>query len=307
MRDPIEFYHYPKNWVKRAAEKEGLKRVREKIESGLYILTKDGWIKRGITTATTASAAIVGAIASVKNECSYVRVSTPVGIEVSVKVKAEKGKCVAKKFAGDHAFDRTDGVEIVARVKDSEGIYFGKGIGVKNGKKAVSESAKKQIEENFRKAREKFEFEGGVEIEIPEGEKLCKITGNERVGIRGGISVLGSTGFVEPWCEKLVKTKAELVKQYDKVAITTGREGFRYALKNFSDFQPFVFGVYIDEALKNARGEVIIVGKPALLVKWAVPELRGKIIGDEDVSKYKRRVLKKAKELNENVEDVVLI
>lgn len=55
-------------------------------------------------------------------------VSTPAGINVSVKVKAENGRCVAKKFAGDHAFDRTDGIEIVARVMEEDGIRFGRGL-----------------------------------------------------------------------------------------------------------------------------------------------------------------------------------
>ena len=68
MRDPIELYEYPKEWIRRAEEKEGKKSVRQKIESGLYILSEDGWIKRGITTGTTSSLALVGAIESLYGE-----------------------------------------------------------------------------------------------------------------------------------------------------------------------------------------------------------------------------------------------
>ena len=60
------------------------------------------------------------------------------------------------------------------------------------------------------------------------------------------------------------------------------------------DYQPFVFGVHLTEILRNFDGEIIIVGLPKLLFKWA-----GK--------KNKEGILRKARELNKNVVDVVLL
>jgi len=314
MIDPIEGYTYPKEWIKKRVEKEGFREVKRKIKSGLYILTKDGWLKRGITTATTTTASILGAISSLyEREVSRVEVETPIGIYVEVDVHTSDGIAKAIKFAGDHAFDITDGIEVICKVKKKgeRRIIFGKGIGLLNGKKAVSESAMKQIEKNFKRQIEMYGYDGDVFIEIPMGEVIAKKTSNSKFGIRNGISILGTTGFVEPWCGKLVETKISLLERYDKIAITTGRNGWRYALENLKGYQPFVFGVYIEDALKFAKGEIILIGKPSLLVKWAIPELRGKVLRGESVLKenvkYRQRVLEKAREINENVSDVILI
>jgi len=261
LRDPIELFRYPEEWGKR-------RDAREMVESGLYILTEDGFLRRGITTATTVSAAVVGAISSLYSRVKEVTVKTPACIPVKVKVEAENGAAKARKFAGDHEFDATNGIIFKAEVTEKPGSWFERGIGVKNGVKAVSKSAMAQIVENYKRACKKFGFDGGVRVTCPEGEKVAEKTGNKRLGIRGGISILGTTGFVEPWCEKLVKTKLQIAMQYEKIAITTGRKAWLYARENFPDYQPFVFGVHIDEALKHP-GEKIIVGFPGILRIWA--------------------------------------
>ena len=260
--DPIELYRYPFEWHRNDRE------IRRMVESGLYILTEDGFLRRGITTATTASAAIVAAITSLHEDVDSVKVLTPVGIEVEVHVNANNGFAMARKFSGDHAFDVTDGMIFEARTVSSEGVTFGKGIGVRKGRKAVSASAMRQIMENYLACCRSYDYRGGVVLEIPDGEAVAKRTANRRMGVVGGISLLGTTGFVEPWCRKLVETKLKIAMQYDKIAITTGRRAWKYAKEHFPDYQPFVFGVHIDEALKHP-GEKIIVGYPGLLSIWA--------------------------------------
>ncbi len=262
LRDPIELYSYPNEWHRNNRE------IIAKVRSGLYILTPDGFLRRGITTATTACAAINAAIASLRGEIEYIEVMTPVGLRVKVEVKASKGFARVKKFAGDHEFDVTDGIEFTAKL-EGERITFGYGIGIRGGKKAVSRDAMKQILENFNYYAAKYHYSGGVLVEVPEGEKIARKTKNEKLGIRGGISILGTTGFVEPWCKKLVRTKIEIAKQYERIAVTTGRKAWLYALKRYIGYQPFVFGVHLDEILKEHPGEKIIVGFPKLLSIWA--------------------------------------
>ncbi len=305
MIDPIEHYTYPKEWVQREAEKMGLKEVRKRVESGLFILTHSGWLKRGITTGTTTSASAVGAIASLFEETDSVKVWTPSEIEVEVKVNAENGIAVAKKFSGDHSFDVTDGVEIRAEV--SKNLDFGEGIGRLNGKSSISNSAMNQLTRNINLMREKFDCRDWVRISIPEGKKLWKKTGNRRFGIQDGISILGTTGFVEPWCGELVEAKVRIASLYDKVTLTTGRKGWKWAKENLPDFEPIVMGVHFDKAIERIEGEIIIAGLPSLLIKWAFPELRGKILRGVDPEKFRERILKKAKEINPNVVDVILL
>ena len=305
MKDPIEHYIYPKEWVQREAEKIGLREVKKRVESGLFILTHSGWLKRGITTGTTASASAVGAIASLFEETDSVKVWTPSEIEVEVKVNAKNGVAVAKKFSGDHSFDVTDGVEIRAEI--SKNLDFGEGIGRLNGEPSISNSAMNQLTRNINLMREKFDCKEWVKISIPEGRKLWEKTGNRRFGIQGGISILGTTGFVEPWCDELVEAKMRIASQYDRVALTTGRKGWKWSKKNLPDFQPIVMGVHFDRALEKLESEIVIVGLPSLLIKWACPELRGKILGGLRSEEYRKRVFKKAREINKNVSDVLLI
>lgn len=108
LKDPIELYKYPKEWCHGDVHK---------VRSGLYILTPDGWLKRGITTATTTSAAINAAIASLYEDVNKIEVLTPVGIILKVRVEAKDGVAFARKFAGDHAFDVTDGLVVKAITK----------------------------------------------------------------------------------------------------------------------------------------------------------------------------------------------
>ncbi|AIY90818.1 cobalt-precorrin-5B (C(1))-methyltransferase [Geoglobus acetivorans] len=305
MKDPLELYSYPEEWVEREAEKTGPDRVRSRIESGLYILTHRGWLKRGITTATTASASAIGAIASLFGESEKVEVWTPAGIYVEVGVKAKNGVAVAKKFSGDHSFDVTDGVEIRAEV--SESLEFGEGIGRFRRKPAVSLSARNQILRNIEMTRAKYDYDGSVRITIPKGNALATLTDNPRIGIKGGISILGTTGFVEPWCDELVDAKVMIAKQYDRVVLTTGRKGWKWARENLKGFQPFVMGVYFEKALRELDGEIVIAGLPSLIIKWAIPEMRGKILRGIDPEKYRKTVLEKAREINSNVLDVILL
>ena len=261
LRDPIELYTYPHEWCRS-------KDVAAKVRTGLYILTEDGFLRRGITTATTVCAAVNAAIASVNSEIDSVEVLTPVGLKVRVEVEAANGIARARKFAGDHEFDATDGIEVVAKL-GGKGVVFGSGIGSIRGRKAVSRAAMKQIMDNFREHAARYRYRGGVVVEVPDGERIAKKTKNEKLGILGGISILGTTGFVEPWCRKLVRTKIEIAKQYNRIVVATGRKAWQYALKKYRGYQPFVFGVYIDDVLKEHPGEKVIVGFPGLLSIWA--------------------------------------
>src|SRR5574344_762987 len=116
---------------------------------------------------------------------------------------------------------------------------------------------------------------GGAEvtISIPDGERTGKETLNSRIGVEGGISVLGSTGFVEPWNDHLGEMRGDLIRCTDRVVLTTGRIGMRYSHMLFPDYTVVMIGSRISEGLDYASGDIIICGLQGLVLKWGNPEM----------------------------------
>ena len=278
MIDPVSSFQIPDDWVKRA--KIPVEELRDLISSGCYVLLSDGsLLRRGYTTGTIAAAVSKASVLSLKKDVKDVlklSVPTPVGLRIIVRVFANSGKASAFKDSGDHAFDVTDGVEIRAEAceYDTITIKAGKGIGIKKGIPAITPSPMRQIEEAIKEALLETGLKGAyVTLSVPCGEKLAKQTLNEKIGIIGGISILGTTGFVEPWNEHLGEMKEELIKSADKIVLTTGRLGMRFASMLFPDYTVILIGSDISRGLAAARGEVIICGLPGLILKWASPDL----------------------------------
>ncbi len=273
MIDPVNNFLIPEEWIRRA--RIPMHELNERISSGRYVLLSDGsLLRRGFTTGTTAAAAAKASVISLRKKITEVSVPTPAGLRVMLPVAAEKGKASARKDQGDHGFDVTGGVEIVAEAEehDTIAIKAGVGIGSKKGVPAINPSPMRQIEEAVKEAVAEAGLNGAyVTISVPEGEKLAKLTLNEKVGITGGISILGTTGFVEPWNEHLGEMKEELIKRTDKLVLTTGRLGMRFSHMLFPDYTVILIGGDISRGLKAAKGNVILCGLPGLILKWAYP------------------------------------
>jgi cobalt-precorrin-5B (C1)-methyltransferase len=277
MIDPVNNFQIPEEWIARA--KLPAEELKARISSGCYVLLSDGSpLRRGYTTGTTAAAAAKAAVLSLKKAVSEISVPTPVGIRVTLPVKASHGKAVAIKDAGDHAFDVTGGIEIVAEAREYETIVIkaGAGIGSKKGSPAINPSPMRQIEEAIKEALAETGLKGAhVTISVPKGKEIAKQTLNEKIGITGGISILGTTGFVEPWNEHLGETKEELIRNADKIVLTTGRLGMRFSHMLFPDYTIILIGSDISRGLAAAKdnSEVIICGLAGLILKWASPGL----------------------------------
>jgi cobalt-precorrin-5B (C1)-methyltransferase len=241
-------------------------------------------LKRGLTTGTTAAAACKAAVLSLKKPIDFIEVTTPVGIKVSLTVIAKKGYCIAVKDGGDHQFDITNGLEIVALARPSEETVLkaGKGIGRimakglcdELGKPAISPSARQQIMKAIQEGLEESGLAGAeIELSIPQGERLAKNTLNPRLGIVGGISILGSTGFVEPWNDHLTMSRIEELKDAKNVVVTTGRTGLKFSRILFPDHKAVLMGSQLDRLEFEEGQESIICGLPALILKWAWPQV----------------------------------
>jgi len=271
MIDPVDNFEIPVEWIDRA--RIPFDELKSKILSGRYVLLSDGsLLQRGYTTGTTAAAAAKAAVISLVRDISETSVLTPIGIRVFLPVHATKGKACAIKDSGDHAQDVTRGIEIRAQAKENETILVRAGIGVgsKNGIPAINPSPQEQIAKAIREALDETGLRGAVvTISIPQGKEIARKTLNEKIGVKGGLSILGTTGFVEPWNEHLGEMKEELIEKADKLVLTTGRIGMRFSSMLFPEYTVILIGSDISRGLAAAKGEVIICGLPGLILKWA--------------------------------------
>lgn len=179
-------------------------------------------LKMGYTTGSCAAAASKAAAAMLLSgeEVKQVSLMTPKGIELFLDVECihrtqHSVRCAIKKDAGDDP-DVTHGILIFSEVSFCDGsdvvIDGGEGVGRVTkpglwqavGEAAINRVPRQMIQEAVEEERERYQcFRGiSVVISIPEGKELAKKTFNPRLGIVGGISVLGTSGIVEPMSEK---------------------------------------------------------------------------------------------------------
>jgi cobalt-precorrin-5B (C1)-methyltransferase len=281
VKDPVTGFAIPVSWLQLCPDPQAL----QKIQSGRWVILSGGLLcRRGLTTGTTAAAACKGAVLSLKGSVHCLEVATPVGIPVSLPVVARDGFCIAVKNGGDHQFDVTAGLEIAAQARPSveTTLAAGKGVGRilarglcdEVGRPAISPSAREQIMLAIRQALQETGLAGAeVELSIPRGAQLANKTLNPRLGIVGGISILGSTGFVEPWNDHFIGDRALELKGASKVLVTTGRKGLKFCRILFPDHKAVLMGSQLDRIAFEKDQESIICGLPALILKWAWPRI----------------------------------
>ncbi len=284
LTDPTSGFVIPEAWIRRSTLPST--EVKRRIASGLYTLTASGaLLRRGLTTGTVASAAAKAAVLSLSHSVSDVSILTPVGIRVTVAVKASNGRATAQKTKSDYANDVTEQIifEAVAVEADNLQLCIGHGIGVIKthglrvlfGRPAVNPEARASIHRAIKEAVRDASLRGAlVQLSAVNGKQVSEKTLNQKVGVIGGISILGTTGFVEPWSEGLLESAEDLVLHADKIVLTTGRTGLRYAKMYFPHHTAVLVGSNLSRIFKKARGkDVTIFGLPALILKWGCPDI----------------------------------
>ena len=184
-------------------------------------------LRCGYTTGSCATAASKAAAAMLLTgeRIDSVRIDTPKGIVLNlepleVMLTADFASCAIRKDSGDDP-DDTNGVLVYAKVEKTAepGIVIEGGVGVGRvtkpglacavGGPAINPTPRKMITTEVGKVMAETGYTGGlkVTISIPAGVEIAKKTFNPRLGIIGGLSVLGTSGIVEPMSEKaLVET-----------------------------------------------------------------------------------------------------
>jgi Cobalamin biosynthesis protein CbiD len=280
FRDPVTGFIYPEEWVSACRDPDALGLAR----SGRAVLTSSGRVlMRGYTTGTTAAAACKAAILSLNGEIKSVQVTVPAGLTIDIPVSGRDGRAVCHKYAGDYPGDVTAGIGFVAEYQPGEGdisLVAGEGIGrfsratprYAKGEPAISPPARDCILRSIEEGTGMAGTDGArIILSIPDGEFIAEKTLNPVIGITGGISVLGTTGLVEPWDDHMCDSVMERVIRSEKMVLTTGRIGMQYSRMLFPDHDVILIGGKIKQALSHAAGDVILCGLPGLVLRYADP------------------------------------
>ena len=281
MIDPVTGTPYPDAWVAACTSPAALALAA----SGLGVLTADGIVlRRGLSTGTTAAAAAKAAVLSLARACTTVELRLPPGIGVTVPVEATDGVARCRKDPGDYPDDATGNAEILAIAKSALEVTIdaGEGIGryvrdtprFRRGDPAISEAARAAILGAVDEGCRELGLPGAsVTLAVSGGAAIARRTLNARVGIEGGISLLGTTGLVEPWDDHLGDAVLSRVAVADPVVLTTGRIGLGHARRRYPGIDVVLVGGRIDEAIRAAPGGVTLFGLPALVLKHLLPDV----------------------------------
>ena len=222
-----------------------------------YVIKNNKKMRLGYTTGSCAAAAASGAAQILLGGKTITEVSlmTPKGILLHLKleditVRDNMVSCGVRKDAGDDP-DTTDGILVVASVEKMSGpqpvriqIDGGQGVGrvtkpglaCKPGEAAINPVPRSMIMRAVEEAADQYGYEGSlkVTISVPKGQETARRTFNPRLGIEGGISILGTSGIVEPMSEKALIRSIEVemsqhVAQGEQyLLITPGNYGADY-------------------------------------------------------------------------------
>lgn len=254
-----------------------------------------GWTTGSCAAAASQAAAILLLTGSAPAE---IRLLTPGGVTFNLPVEQAslhdgEAVCVVRKDAGDDP-DITNGVLISSAVRRADsGIVIDGGSGVGRvtrpglaepvGEAAINPGPRAQIKAALGRAAQENGYEGGfsVVISVENGEELALQTYNSHLGIIGGISILGTSGIVEPMSEKaLVDT---ICLEMDSLYAAGQRVAFLCPGNYGADFARDTLGLDLERAVKCSnfigeafdhaayRGypEILLVGHAGKLVKMA--------------------------------------
>lgn len=233
----------------------------------------------GFTTGSCAAAAAKAAAYMLLGgvRLTNVTIITPAGIEYKpeiedMSVSSDMVSCAVRKYAGDDP-DVTNGILVYASVsavddgKNDIHIDGGQGVGRVTrpgldqpvGNAAINSVPRQMICDEVRKVMNEYDYPGSLSviISVPDGEEIARKTFNPRLGIEGGISIIGTTGIVEPMSTRaLIDTiRVELNQIRAEGAQTAVISPGNYGM----DFMWEHYGYDLDRAVKcsNYIGETL--------------------------------------------------
>lgn len=245
-------------------------------ESELYTYVNNKKLRRGHTTGTCAAAASKAAALAVltQNPVGSMTIHTPKGITLDLPVEdltfdAKSARCAVRKDGGDDV-DATHGTLVYSEITLTEsGIDVDGGVGVGRvtrkgldqppGNAAINRVPRSMIREALEDIASACSYGGGfsVVISVPEGPEIAQKTFNPRLGIVGGISILGTSGIVEPMSETAL---VDTVRTEMNMRAAAGNKVLLVVPGNYGkDFSDNIPGIDADFAVKcsNFVGEML--------------------------------------------------
>ena len=245
-----------------------------------YVIKNHKKLYFGYTTGSCAAAAAKGStyMLLTGEKIHEIQLMTPKGIELTLKlldiqIMPDGVSCAVEKYSGDDP-DVTDGIWVYAKVSKNNinSIRVDSGLGVGRvtkkgleqpvGHAAINKVPRKMMIDNVMKVCEDHAYSDGLDIEItiPQGVEIAKKTFNPYLGIEGGISVLGTSGIVEPMSESAliesirIEMNMKVVSGYRDLVMTPGNYGTDFALNTLNISPEYLMKCsnYIGETLDMA-------------------------------------------------------
>lgn len=265
-------------------------------------------MRYGFTTGSCAAAAAKAAAYMLLSgrQKNTITIETPKGIPYTAEIleitRGEKAvQCAVRKDGGDDP-DITSGALIYAEVSLTDHtrmqatdtrIHIDGGIGVGRvtkpgldqpvGNAAINHVPREMIAKEVLEVCDLMDYKGNLQviISVPEGEAIAKQTFNPRLGIVGGISILGTSGIVEPMSNQAlldtirVELNQRRAEDFDYVAVAPGNYGLDFMKKAYGyDLDKSVkcsnfIGVTIDMAVECGFTRMLLTGHIGKLIKVA--------------------------------------
>ena len=215
-----------------------------------------GKMRTGYTTGTSATAGAKAGVLAILNQekISFIDVTLPKKSKIQIKIEKcefdnQSAHCYVIKDGGDDP-DVTHGAEIHTNVSlttnvgkieidggDGVGRVTKPGLGLEVGSAAINPTPKKMITENITEIAQDILKKNGIKVlvSVPKGKELAPKTDNPRLGILGGISILGTSGIVVPYSTASFAASIRqsidvtIAMGNDTVVLTTGGRSEDYA------------------------------------------------------------------------------
>lgn len=265
----------------------------------------EGPLRTGYTTGACATACTKAALtALLKQEAvTAIEITLPLGqkviFNVTCEFSAEQATCTTIKDGGDDP-DVTSGATIGSTVSLNEldDIVFlrGEGVGIVTlpglaipvGAPAINPVPGKMMRDAVNFLRHQYHISQGVDVKIfvVNGEEIAKKTLNARIGILGGISILGTTGIVKPFSSSAYIASitqgidVALANGCDTVVINSGGRSENILRKRFDTIPEFAFiqyGNWIGETLEKIKSTSLHAVKMGIMLGKASKLAQGEL------------------------------
>lgn len=283
-------------------------------------------LKTGYTTGSCATAATKAALITLltHEELSEINITLPDGESVKLPIystilEGDKVSCSVLKDAGDDP-DVTNGQEIISTVQLSathKGVRFlqGKGVGtvtlpglgLEIGGPAINKTPRMMMKREIFKVMRHYQdklpnqsLKTGIDvtISVPNGEEIAQRTFNPKLGIAGGISIIGTSGIVKPFSSEAfiasIKREMQVAKALgcDHAVINSGAKSERFVKQQYPDLIPQAFihyGNFIGETIQiaselgfNRLTMGIMIGKAVKLAEGSLDTHSKKVVMNKD-------------------------